>query len=398
MEINRKRYVVSGFFVLLVLGLLYAWSVFVIPIENEFGWTRGETSLTFSISMICFSLGLIVSGSLISFRGPKTVAVLGGIFVLIGFALASFTKSLIELYIFYGVIGGLAIGVTYNCALSTAIKWYPDKRGLISGVLTMGFGLGGLILGSGANVLINMFGWRNTLRICGILSFLIVFVLAQILIFPKRDSVFSDSDNQQLIENNDATWREMLKTPAFWTIWFWQIFIMAGGLGIIGHSVPYAIENGIDEKTAVLAMGLLSVFNGAGRLVFGILWDKIGRTKAMVIDASILCIALGSINFFTSRFGFIGLIIPMVLCGMAYGGMIPLASSITAYFYGNKNFSINYGFVTTAVTIGAVLGPYMSGHIKAITGQYDIAFYILSGFAFISVILSILIKKPKLQG
>ncbi len=179
---NRWFYVVIGIVLFLFLGLLYAWSLFIVPLEKEFGWTRTQTSLIFTISIIFFCLGGIAGGFITGRKSPGFTILISAVLLLCGFAASSQIKSLTAIYITYGVISGFGIGLSYNAVISTVTRWFPEKPGVISGFLLMGFGLGGMLLGSTANSLIKAIGWRETFLLLGVAFGVIVFIGSRLLV------------------------------------------------------------------------------------------------------------------------------------------------------------------------------------------------------------------------
>ena len=167
---KRKFYLAIGFLMCLIMGLVYAWSIFVLPLEKQFGWTRAQTQLTFTLTIIMFSFGNIVGGRLADRFGPRMVASAGAVLTTIGFFLAWSTTSLVMLYFSYGILVGFGIGVAYICVISLAARWYPDQRGLAAGVVTMGFGLAGFLLGGIVGYFINSLGWQWAFRTLGLAS------------------------------------------------------------------------------------------------------------------------------------------------------------------------------------------------------------------------------------
>jgi MFS transporter, OFA family, oxalate/formate antiporter len=187
---NRWLYVIIGIVLFLFLGLLYAWSLFIAPLEKDFGWTRTQTSLIFTISIIFFCLGGIAGGFITGRKSPGFTILISAVLLLFGFAASSKIQSLTAIFITYGVISGFGIGLSYNTVISTVTRWFPEKPGVISGFLLMGFGLGGMLLGSTANLLIKTMGWRETFLLLGVAFGIIVFMGSRIMKFPPSDYVF----------------------------------------------------------------------------------------------------------------------------------------------------------------------------------------------------------------
>ena len=181
---NRWRVVVGGVSMNLALGSLYAWSVFVLPLEKEFGWTRAQTSWVFTIAVLMFAATFILAGRIQDARGPRLCALLGAVLVSAGFFLASFTTSLVFLYVIFGVVVGAGNGFGYSTPMPVASKWFPDKRGLVVGLMVGGYGASSAILGPVATNLISSLGWRPTFRLLGVLFFVMGMIGAWLLKNP----------------------------------------------------------------------------------------------------------------------------------------------------------------------------------------------------------------------
>lgn len=401
---GRWKFVIAGFLINLMLGVIYSWSVFVAPLEKEFGWTRAMTSLTFTLVVVFFAVGMIPGGRWVDRRGPKLIASIGGAILGISWILAYMTTSLTWLYLTYGVIGGVGIGLAYTCPIPTGVRWFPDRRGLVVGLIVMGFGLGALFLSPMANELIKTVGWRSTFLYMGILFLVVVVICAQFLRFPPagyKPSGWTPPPPTAKITttaHKDYVWQEMIKTPQFILIWLWYWFTAASGLLMIGQLAPFAQESGIARETAVFAVGFLSFFNGLGRPGFGALGDKIGRRNAMVIDAGVMAIFMLGATTLVSGLKEVGLFTACLFIGLCYGGVLALMPAITADFFGAKNLGLNYGVLFTAWGAAGVLGPYMAGWIRTTTGTYITAFYVAGALNIIAALLSFVMKRPVVEA
>jgi len=399
---NRWQYVAIGFGMSLVLGLLYAWSIFVMPLEKQFGWNRAQTSLAFTISIVFFVLGMMMGGRHGDKNTPRAVVTIGSIILTLGFFMASFTNSLPMLYISYGVFCGFGIGFVNVSPIAVAMRWFPDKRGLISGVLVMGFGLASFLLGSWAGQIIDSLGWPWAFRLFGILSFIICLIGGQFLKYPADGFALPDGEIKAAAKHSsppvkDYNWLEMLKTSTWWTWWIFHLIIFTGGLMIIGHIVPFAIEGGVSKIKAIAAMGVFSVSNGLGRLIIGIFWDRLGRNLTMSLNAAAMLCGLLSLNYLVPSIGYSMLLVSVILIGTAFGGAIPIASAIISTSFGTKYFGFNYGLATTPLVIGAILGPYIGGYLHTQTSSYESAILLSAGLALIGIIIGIIIKSPMVK-
>lgn len=399
-ESGRWLYVIVGFLISLVLGLLYAWSIFVIPLEKQFGWTRAQTSLAFTISIIFFVVGMISGGKHTDRKGPRIVVSIGSVVLAAGFFLASLTDSLIQLYVSYGVLCGFGIGYANVAPIVTAMRWFPDRRGFVSGILVMGFGLAAFVLGSTAGYVIVKIGWEWAFRLFAVLSLLFCLLGAQFLKYPPAGWLPKGMQQAGAAAGparkaQDYDWREMFHTSTWWIWWTFHLVILTGGLMIIGHIVPFAVESGVSTASAVFAMGVFSVCNGLGRLAVGLLWDTLGRNRTMVIAGVIMLLGLLCLGTLLSKFGYAALLAAVVLIGASFGGAVPIASSLIAASFGAKHFGTNYGIGTTPLMVAAIIGPYLGGYIRTLTKSYEIAIFTSAALAVIGIITGIIIKDPK---
>jgi OFA family oxalate/formate antiporter-like MFS transporter len=394
---KRKFYLAIGFLMCLIMGLVYAWSIFVLPLEKQFGWTRAQTQLTFTLTIIMFSFGNIFGGRLADRFGPRMVASAGAVLTTIGFFLASYTTSLIMLYFSYGILVGLGIGVAYICVISLAARWYPDRRGLAAGVVTMGFGLAGFLLGGIVGYFINSLGWQWAFRTLGLASAILMVGGALLIRFPPPNwSPVPVQNNQQgpprVIKNFE--WFEMIKTTPF-CLWFLSLVaLLSAGLMILAHVVPLAVEKGLSKGDAAWAMGMFALFNGLGRLVFGWLYDKLGQTKAMVLDGVVMTVGVFGILYMTQVVGLSGLFVAIMSTGLAYGGCPAINIAFIVNAYGAKNAGINIGLATTPLMIAVIIGPYL-GSFAQMSYGYDYTIFLGGLFALVSAIVPFFVGDPQ---
>jgi len=275
---NRWLIVVGALLIQVALGAVYIWSVFKGPLMEMFGWEAAATNLTFSISLMTFAIGTVVFGKLQDKIGPRKVATIGGILLCLGLILASKTTSIGWIYLTFGVIGGAGIGAGYVCPLATCVKWFPDKKGLISGLAVAGFGAGALVFTPVAKNFINNFGVLSTFAYLGIIFGIIVILGAQLLKNPPAGykpagwNPPAPVGGKAVAEN--YTTGEMIKTTKFYLIWVSYLFGCAAGLMIIGNALPIAQVQGLSEALAASAIMTVSIFNSLGRLFWcQINWD-----------------------------------------------------------------------------------------------------------------------------
>ena len=393
---NRWLVVVGALLIQVALGAVYIWSVFKAPLMKLFNWDAASTSLTYSITILMFAIGTIIFGKLQDKIGPKKVASLGGIMLAVGLLLASRTTSVVWLYISFGVIGGLGIGAGYVCPLATCVKWFPDKKGLITGLAVAGFGGGALVFTPIAKSFITNYGILNTFAYLGIIFGVCVVLGAQFLKNPPPGYKPAGWNPPAPVSGKatglDFSTGEMLKTPAFYLIWVSYLFGAAAGLMIIANALPIAQAQGISEALAVSAVMIVSVFNSAGRLLWGTVSDKIGRIKTLMLIFVICGITMIGLKMLTGTLILVG----VSLVGFCFGGFLALYPSLTADFFGTKFLGMNYGSVFMAYGIAGVGGPMLYDMMKSpVAGQLSAMPFIISGaLCFVSLILILMAKPP----
>jgi MFS transporter, OFA family, oxalate/formate antiporter len=391
---TRKRYLIIGFLMSLVMGLVYAWSIFVLPLEKQFGWTRAQTQLTFTLAIMTFCVGMIFGGRFADRFGPKVVASAGAVLSTIGFFLSSYTSSLGMLYVSYGILVGLGIGVADVVVISAAARWYPDRRGLAIGIMAMGFGLAGFFFGGLLGQFIHSLGWQWAFRTLGVASLIILVGGGLLMAYPPAGwspaSAASASGAPAPPPLRNFEWYEMFKTSPWWLWWVWDLVLCVAGMMVLAHVVPLAVEKGLDKAQAAWAMGLFALFNGLGRLLFGWLYDQMGRNKTMVLSAVVMAIGVFGLRYLTQVLGFPGLFVSIMLTGMAYGGLPVINSTFIVASYGPKNAGLFIGLATTPLMVAVFIGPYLGSFVQMSFG-YNLTIVLGGAVAVIGAIVAFFI-------
>ncbi|MDR2770555.1 MAG: MFS transporter [Clostridiales Family XIII bacterium] len=388
-----------GTLLLLFLGLIYAWSIFRPPLVEIFEtWTDTELSVTFTISMSFFCLGGFFSGLLLRKLRARAVLLLSAALLLIGFGGASAldandaTKSLILLYVFYGVACGTGAGLGYNAVMSSVVAWFPDRPGMASGVLLMGFGVGGMLLGGAVSFLSGRFGLPTTFVALAVLMAAALSVGSILIAPPGAVPEYSGSRSASDCARSAAeraareyTPAQMLVGPPFVLLFLWIVLMVSGGLMVINSA---AVIAGLFGAPAVLGL-VVSVFNGVGRVLFGALFDRLGRGGAMRLDA-LFMVAAGLVLFAGNARNSLPLIfVGLSLAGIGYGGMPALASAVVNRFYGVKNYAMNFSIMNFSVIFSATIGPLLSGVLLENSGgSYAGTFIAIALFGLAGVVLN----------
>lgn len=403
-SLNRWIYATVGVVVLLFAGLIYAWSVLVIPISQEFPeWSNTSLSLTFTICMTLFCLGGLVGGLVQKKINVKINVWVAAVLFLVGFFISSKAQSIVTLYIGYGILAGFASGLAYNSVMSTMSKWFPDKQGLISGILLMGFGFGSFIIGKvyQAYTPAEIGGWRTSFMIFGIILLIVLAIGGFFFVKPGDDFVVevNTSKKEKKSANKetgiDVNSAQMVKRPSFWLYFVWTTLLGAAGLALISQASGIAGEVGkqIDASTIATVVGLISICNGIGRVIYGGMFDKIGRFKTMLTIVVVFFISalLLMVSFKTQNFAI--LVIGFMLCGASYGGITSTNSAFVNLFYGATHYPVNFPIVNLNLII-ASFGSTIAGALYDSTGSYLSTIFLMLGAIALSFICTVSIKRP----
>lgn len=396
----RWVFLIIGVIAMLFAGVLYTWSILKAPLSNEFGWSPSALALNYTLAMTFFCVGGLLGAQLFKRIGSRVALIIAGISAASGFILTGILKdtSVIMLYLSYGVLASIGIGIAYNVLIATVSAWFPDKKGLCSGCLMMGFGASALILGNVANALFNSdIGWRTTYMILGIAICVVLIIAAIILQKPGNNIILPTADvkssKKEDFQQQDYTSLQMLRRPSFWMAFLCISFLAATGSSVISFAKDLALSVGAAEALAVSLVGVLSVCNGLGRILTGTLFDTIGRRKTMLC-ANALTIGAATVTLIAVSIGSLPLCIAgLCLTGMSYGACPTITAAFTSSFYGMKNLSTNMAIMTFTVMGGSLIAT-VSNKILEVTGGYTATFAMLLSLSFIALILNIFIRKP----
>ena len=386
---NRWLVVLGAALLQVCIGAIYSWSLFNQPLIDKFGWEKNDVVLTFSIAVFIFAFSTIFSGRLQDKIGPRIVAMIGGILYGGGLLLASTATSIIQLYIYYGIIAGAGVGFAYVCPLSTCVKWFPEKKGFITGLVVGAFGLGSLIFKSVIQSLLVSVGVSATFFYIGIIYFILVMAGAQFLVLPPAGYGIAGEKSKIPIKENNFTVGEMMKTKAFYFIWVMYLFGAMSGLLVIGLAKDIGIQlAGLSPTTAANAVVMIALFNAGGRLIWGTLSDKLGRMRVVSLLFAITAVSMIVMSAATLNFA----IFFACLAGIAFcfGGFLAVFPTITGEFYGIKNLGANYGMVYQAYGLAALAGPI----IVANAGGLIPTFIISAVLAVIGGAMTFMVKPP----
>lgn len=400
---NRWTMVVAALVMQICLGVLYAYSVVRGPLMKEVGYTVKQAGYPLMASFFFFAVGMIIAGRWQDKAGPRTVGLVGGVLLALGCAVAGVMyKDLGGLIFGYGVLGGLGVGFAYVTPIATCIKWFPDKRGTITGLAVFGFGAGTLVFGPLLSQLIKSSGIATTFYT--VAAIMLIFVCGAAAMFKVPPAGYkpagwnppAPAPGAQIVKTNYSP-NEIIQTGSFWTLWFLYFIGAAAGLMIIGQAVPIGVEVAkLDAKTAAAGLGTMALLNGIGRLFWGSVSDKLGRKNTVV--ACFVMYILAFVFVLPNSNTFMLWLVGVCAVGFAYGGYLALMPSITADYFGTKSLGANYGYLFTAWGIAGVGGPFMIDFIKTSTGAFTNAMYITAGACVVGIILTLMAKPPKAEA
>ena len=393
---------VAGVFTMLFAGILYAWSIFKVPLISELGFDGFALDLNFTLTISFFCIGGLVSSKLVKLVGTGFTIIISGFLAGLGFILSSTLaeNTVWLMYVTYALMSGLGIGMAYITVISTVNSWFPDRKGFSSGALMMGFGASTLILGNLASRMfeIENIGWRKTYIIVGVALGAVIVLSSLVIKRPDDDVVLPAPKSksrkfEESFEPRDFKPTEMIRTFTFWRAFVCLICITAVGNTVISFAKQLVESVGAQAALATTLVGVFAICNGLGRIMTGALFDALGRRITMIC-ANILTIVSAAITLIAVSIGSLPLcIVGLCLTGISYGTSPTVASAFTAAFYGQKNFAANLGVMNFNLMAASFIATACSSAAAATNG-YTVPFIILLALASFALVLNFSIKRP----
>ncbi len=383
---NRLTYAIVGAAIMLLSGIAYAWSVLSVPIGTEFpDWSKAQLSTTFTIVMICFCIGSLAAGLLASKVKASIFIIIGAVCEFAGLLIASKAGSLFTLYLGFGIFCGLGCGLVYNAVMGTVMKWFQDKPGMISGVLLMCFGSSSFLIGklSQACTPDTVGAWRKTFVVMGLIISVGTIICSFFMKAPETSANAASKDVPADTEQ-DYSPLKTLRQPAFWIYFVWAVLVSGAGLSLIAQASGIVKESSASVTASSVAtiVGLISIFNAVGRILFGGMFDKYGRTVSM-LSICVLYILTCLLLIPAIKLGSIVLVvIGFIAGGLAYSGVTPTNSAFTRSYFGVKYYPVNLPMINANLLLSS-FGSTITGLLFDKTGSY------MSTFVFI-IVLSVL--------
>jgi len=396
---NRWGIAVAAVIMQICLGAVYGWSVFKIPLMRTQQWSETQVQLNFTLAIFFLGVGTIIGGLWQDKVGPRRVATVAGVLYGVGYMLAGFSvthQSLNGLYFAYGVLTGVGMGMGYICPVATLVKWFPERRGLMTGVAVCGYGAGALIMSPIAAREIVAHGVPSTFWSLGIVYLVLVVAAAQFYANPPQGWRPAGWEPRSAVARAattyDYTVREALGTWQFWLLWLMLFLNVSAGIMIISQASPMAQQLvGMTPVAAAGMVGLISIFNGTGRVFWAWVSDHLGRARVYFLLYLIQVIIFFSLSrihnltWFSAAFAIIGL---------CYGGGFGTMPSFTADFFGARFMGGIYGIILLAWGAAAIPSPIMVARLHQATGRFDTALHVIAVVMLISLVLPLLARRP----
>lgn len=402
MKMNKNRWLIalSAIAIQLSIGAAYAYSVYTKPISETMGWSPTEITYAFTIMMALGGISAAFFGGFVEKNGPRKSAMVAAFLFGIGQAGAGFATQIDSLVLFlltYGFMSGMGLGVGYIAPISTLVKWFPDRRGLATGMAVMGFGAGALITAPVAASLIASVGVTTTFYILGISYFILISLGASYIAPPPEGfmpkGMEADLASGKKVMKKDLaqlTAREAVKTRRFWMLWTMMLINVSAGIMIISVASPMAQELvGLTAAGAATLVGIMGIFNGGGRLGWAAISDYIGRPTVFMLFFIIQIIAFVMLPGITNVIIFQVFILLIVSC---YGGGFSNLPAFIGDMFGTRQLGAIHGYLLTTWSLGGIVGPAIVSQVYAATNSYVPVFYIFIGLISVALVLSILIR------
>ena len=395
---NRWGISVAGFFMQMALGAVYAWSVFRVPLAKQFHWSIEQVTLTFTISIFVLGVAAFFGGLWLNKKGPRVVALTGGFLYGLGVFLASFSANkLWWLYLSYGLIGGTGVGFGYIVPVAVLVKWFPDRRGLITGIAVGGFGAGALVFAPLATHLIQSVGVLQTFAYLGVAYLVITMATGYFMRNPPtgwKPAGWTPSVTQTAQRSAmDYTLGSALKTWQWWALWLLLFLNTSAGISIISQESPMFQE--IAKVGAVVAAGMVgvaSIGNAVGRIFWAWVSDAITRRWTFV---TMFLVQIGLFWILPDMSSAAVLTVLAFIILMCYGGGFGTMPAFAADYFGSKNVGPIYGLMLTAWGFASAFGPLLIAHMRQASGSFASGLHLIAGVMVLSMLLPILVSPPK---
>ncbi len=386
------------------IGSVYAWSVFNLPLETAYGWSKNQVAATFSLAIFFLGLSAAILGRLVEAKGPRASGLFAAGFWgvgLMGAGLATAMESVAGLWISYGVIGGVGLGVGYITPVSTLVAWFPDRRGFATGLAIMGFGFGALFGAPVFRLLMEQIGIPLTFFLSGLFYMGLMSLSASYL--EKPPEITAEGQPRQTHSKQTSASRvgpsmmlpEALRSPSFYGLWMMMFINICCGIAVIYAASPLAQESlGVSPSEAAAIVGFMSLFNGLGRIVWASVSDYIGRAQTYMAFFGLQIIAFQLLPHLSEILLFQAVLFLILSC---YGGGFATLPAYISDLFGTKHLAAIHGVLLTAWAAAGLVGPQIAALVRTMTGSYAMTLYIFSGLFVLALAVALFMRAVTLR-
>jgi len=395
--LNRWWRIAGGLSMNLALGAVYAWSIFVRPLEQEFGWKRADVSTVFTVLVFVFGITFVLGGRMQDKLGPTKVSLIGASLNSLGFFMAGFTTNIGWMIFWLGVVAATGQGFGYSTPIPVMSKWFPDRRGLAVGLAVAGYGGGSAIFGPlGGNWLIPAYGWRNTFFIFGVIFFIMGLIATWLLQNPpagyKPEGWAPTAAAKAAATKYEFIPSEAVKTPTMWFMWVAYALGTAAGLMVISQLVPFARQQGHAIEIATTAIFVGAIGSASGRILSGWMSDGLGRLNVLRLMIGVSALSMFLLFHVGASVAMLYLMVFVIY--WCYGTQLSVNASTAADFWGTKNVGANYGILFTAWGVAGIIGPRIGGQLYDKFGNYEYAFYTAGVLSIVALVFEFIARRP----
>lgn len=366
------------------------FSLFCLPLCNQFGWSTSDFSMAYTIYMFIYCAVGFIGGILAEKLQPRVAIYMGLALFAGGWVLTGFANTIPFLYVAYGVIAGAGAGMIYPACLPTALKWFSDKSGSISGLVQAGAACGPFIMSPVAQMLISTYGAQTACKILGVIFLIGVGAVAWMIV-PCPEGWTPSTTQSKELNTKDYNIPQMVKTPIFWVLVVMFIFANAAGTMMVSATSPIAQKQiGLNAMSAALCVSLMTLFNMFGRISFGFIYDKLKGWNSLIL---VLLINGISMLMLTVAHSYAYFILCIALVGFSFGGLLVVFAPMVKIIFGSKYYNRNYGLIFIGYGIGAFVGPKISASFFDATGSYVMGYIGSAILAALAIVLVLVAKK-----
>lgn len=387
-----------GFFINAAVGMTtYSWSLFIKPLNQEFGWTRTEIALAFSICCLTYGMVSFIAGRLTDRYGPRAVVFFGGLLLGAGFISTGYVETKLGLYLTYGIMAGGGAGLIYLPPVGLAPQWWPDRKAVATGVIVLGLGVGSFFMAPISSYIIQTMGWRYVFIYCGIAMSLFACVSALFLQAPPKGWIPpgwdpEHTEGKKQGKRIEYTHKESIGTKQFWMLYLAYFCTSTAGLLVTSHIAAFGQDQGLNLAQATGAVGALAIMNAATRLGSGFFVDQFGIRRYFIGISALQVVMLLTLAFVGNNY--LLLSVNSALIGWNYGAIFTIFPVYCLQYFGQKAQNSNYGLLFTAWGIAGFFGPFSGGWFRDLSGNYTLPFILAAMIAAVALVVIAKLKPP----